>query len=51
MADKREPISKCWIDFIKYCTDLGFGRIEKLEIQNGVPVFAESVVTKVKFTQ
>lgn len=47
----EEPVlTSQWLDFVKFCNELRFGRIEKLEIQNGVPVFAESVTTKVKFT-
>lgn len=46
-----EPIlTSQWIEFVKFCMNLRFGRIEKLEIQNGVPVFAEMVTEKVKFS-
>lgn len=38
-----------WERFIKFCQELRFGRIEKLEIQNGLPVLAEKVSEKVKF--
>jgi hypothetical protein len=43
------PPSKQWLAFASFCAKLGHGRIEKLEIQNGVPVFAETVTEKVKF--
>ena len=47
---EREPvISVQWIEFVKFCNRLGFGRIEKLEVQNGVPVSAETVTEKVRF--
>jgi hypothetical protein len=47
----REPaISSQWIEFVQFCKNLGFGRIEKLEIQNGQPMMAEVVTTKVKFS-
>lgn len=47
----EEPILTVqWLAFLKFCNDLKFGTIEKLEIQNGVPVRAESVATKVKFS-
>ena len=39
-----------WEQFMRYCAEMGHGRIEKLEIQNGLPVFAETVASKVKFT-
>jgi hypothetical protein len=36
-------------DLIEFMRDLGFGSIEHLQIQNGVPVIAEQVRGKVKF--
>jgi hypothetical protein len=38
-----------WYAFIKYCEELDFGEIQKLQIQDGLPVHAEQVKTKVKF--
>ena len=38
-----------WLQFIRYCTELGHGEIEKLKIQNGLPMIAELAVKKVKF--
>jgi hypothetical protein len=38
-----------WLRLIRYCADLGHGEIEKLKIQDGVPVLAETVSKKVKF--
>jgi hypothetical protein len=50
-APAREPaISSQWIEFIKFCNRVGFGRIERLEIQNGQPLIAEVVTKRVKFT-
>lgn len=34
---------------IRFIRTLKFGRIHMLEIQNGLPVLAEEVTTKVKF--
>jgi hypothetical protein len=39
-----------WLRLIRYCAELGHGEIEKLKIQDGVPVIAEIVREKVKFT-
>lgn len=39
-----------WLRLIRYCADLGHGEIEKLKIQDGVPVIADVVREKVKFT-
>lgn len=47
---QQTPVSKQWLAFIDFCGKLGHGRIEKLEIQDGVPVFVEKVTEKIKFT-
>jgi hypothetical protein len=39
-----------WLHFIRYCTELGYGEIEKLKIQDGMPMMAEITVKKIKFT-
>ncbi len=39
-----------WRRFIAYCGDVGHGEIERLKIQDGVPVLAETTRKKVKFT-
>lgn len=33
-----------------FCAKVGHGEIEKLKIQDGVPMIAETVTKKVKFT-
>ncbi len=43
-------ISKEWARLIEFCQELGHGEIEKLKIQDGVPVIADVVREKVKFT-
>jgi len=40
-----------WSCFIKYCEALGFGEIERLKIQNGLPMVAEEVKKKVNFAK
>lgn len=39
-----------WARLIRFCQQLGHGEIEKLKIQDGVPVIADLVREKVKFT-
>ena len=39
-----------WRRFIQYCAQLKHGEIERLCIQDGLPVLAESTTKKVKFT-
>ena len=38
-----------WREFIRFCTDLRHGEIERLSIQDGLPVLAEMTKKKVKF--
>jgi len=39
-----------WLRLIRYCSELGHGEIEKLKIQDGLPVLAEVTTRKVKFS-
>jgi len=43
-------ISEEWARLIRFCQQLGHGEIERLKIQDGVPVIADVVREKVKFT-
>ena len=38
-----------WREFIRFCSDLRHGEIERLSIQDGLPVLAEITKKKVKF--
>ncbi|MFQ6069884.1 MAG: hypothetical protein ACE5LC_05080 [Candidatus Aminicenantales bacterium] len=40
-----------WYSFIRYCEELKFGEIERLKIQDGLPLLAEEVKKKIKFFQ
>jgi hypothetical protein len=44
------PLHPAWGAFIRYCAELQHGEIEILRIQDGLPVLAEVVRRKVKFT-
>ena len=44
-------IHPTWYTFIKYCEALKFGELEKLKIQDGLPLLAEEVKKKVMFTE
>ena len=39
-----------WHAFIKLCESLEYGEIERLKIQDGLPMLAEEVKKKVRFT-
>ena len=43
-------IHPAWSSFIKYCESMRYGEIERLKIQDGIPVMAEVVRSKVRFT-
>ncbi len=43
------PLHAGWKDFISYCHELQFGELEKLKIQNGIPMMAELATRKVRF--
>ena len=39
-----------WQAFVHYCQELRYGEIERLSIQDGLPVLAEEVKRKIKFS-
>ncbi|MCU1276356.1 MAG: hypothetical protein JWO48_3787 [Bryobacterales bacterium] len=39
-----------WLAFLRFCAELKYGEIERLSIQNGLPVLAEMTKKKIKFT-
>jgi hypothetical protein len=48
---QEAPLPPAWREFIRYCRDLRHGEIERLSIQDGLPVLAEMTRKKVKFTR
>ena len=46
-----EPLHPSWLEFIRYCRHLQHGEIDRLVIQNGLPVLAELTRQKIKFNQ
>jgi len=49
-APGHAGLHPAWMRLIRYCAELGHGEIEKLKIQDGVPVIADVIRGKVKFT-
>ncbi len=37
-----------WLELIELCQTMGYGEIERLKIQDGLPVFLERVTEKIK---
>ena len=44
------PVHPAWLRLMRYCEELGHGEIEKLKIQDGVPMIAEVTTRKIKFS-
>lgn len=47
---RLERLHTSWLAFIHYCAELQHGEIERLKIQDGLPVLAEVIKEKIKFT-
>jgi hypothetical protein len=45
----ERQLPSAWEALIRYCQQMGHGEIEKLKIQDGIPVMAEITREKVKF--
>ena len=44
-----DGVHPAWQRLMRYCAELGHGEIEKLKIQDGLPMAAEVTTRKVKF--
>ena len=49
-AQVANALHPAWHTLIDLCEQLGYGEIEKLKIQDGVPVLAELTTQKIKLT-
>ncbi len=45
------PLHPAWLAFLRFCAELRHGEIERLSIQDGLPVLAEMTKKKIKFTR
>ena len=43
-------VHPAWQRLMRYCAELGHGEIEKLKIQDGLPMAAEVTTRKLKFS-
>jgi hypothetical protein len=52
LAEARcdDELHPAWREFLCFCARLQHGEIERLKIQDGLPVLAEVTTRKVKFT-
>jgi hypothetical protein len=44
-----DGLHPAWAAFLKYCGELQYGEIERLKIQDGLPVLAVLTRKKIKF--
>ena len=50
-SDELEAsLHPAWQAFVRYCQQMGHGEIEKLKIQDGIPVLVEVSRHKIKFS-
>ncbi len=52
-SDKKpvdNSLHPAWRAFLRFCLELGHGEIERLKIQDGLPVIAEVTRQKIKFS-
>ena len=45
----ERSVHPAWLALIRYCRELGHGELDRLCIQDGLPVIAEHVRHKIKF--
>jgi hypothetical protein len=43
-------VHPAWLRLMRFCAELGHGEIEKLKIQDGLPMAAEVTRRKIKFS-
>jgi hypothetical protein len=48
-AEEKAALHPAWLALIRLCEKLQFGELEKIRIQNGLPMTAEVVREKVRF--
>jgi hypothetical protein len=49
-GSRADAVHPSWLRLMRYCAELGHGEIEKLKIQDGLPMAAEVTTRKVKFS-
>jgi len=50
LAKRAAELDAAWLAFLRFCAELKYGEIERLSIQNGLPVLAEMTKKKIKFS-
>jgi len=48
--ESEASLHPAWRAFVQYCRQMGHGEIERLKIQDGIPVLVEVSRQKIKFS-
>jgi hypothetical protein len=49
-SGSEAALHPAWLAFVRYCQEMGHGEIERLKIQDGIPVLVEVSRQKIKFS-
>jgi hypothetical protein len=49
-CEPESELHPAWRAFVRYCQQMGHGEIERLKIQDGIPVLVEVSRQKIKFS-
>lgn len=49
-SGREASLHPAWMAFVRYCQEMGHGEIERLKIQDGIPVLVEVSRQKIKFS-
>lgn len=49
-GEHASALHPAWLAFFRFCAELKYGEIERLSIQDGLPVLAEMTKKKIRFT-
>jgi hypothetical protein len=50
IEETEAALHPAWRSFVRYCQQMGHGEIERLKIQDGIPVLVEVARQKIKFS-
>lgn len=50
IRDIRQSLPPAWRSFLHFCERMGNGEIQQLKVQDGLPVVAEAVTRRVRFS-
>jgi len=48
--NRNVGVHPAWLALMRHCREVGFGEIERLKIQDGVPVMIETTIKRTRLT-